>query len=82
MIKQVGSRYEWEYRDCIPEDEGWFKVSKYRPFPFDMTVVKVKRQGKLIDSIYPAWWTGDSWEGRKLKKEDQVVLWKLQTWGV
>lgn len=77
MIKQVGRKYEWTYVDCIPDEDQWVAHKKFRPFPFDMTLVKVKRAGKVLSKEIPAWWTGEAWKGRNLKKEDQVIFWKL-----
>jgi Holliday junction resolvase RusA-like endonuclease len=81
MIRQVGSKFEWTYSDCKEDTQGWNKVRDYRPFPFDMTVVKVRRQGELLNSEIPAWWTGEGWMGRKLENNDQIVFWKLSPKG-
>lgn len=80
-LRQVGHKYEWRYADCRQNFQGWVDVTKFRPFPFDMTVSKVDRVGEAAMQHVPCWWTGESWEGRKLKKEDKVKYWKLEPWG-
>jgi len=80
-LRQVGHKYEWRYVDCKGDHKGWVAVNSFRPFPFDMTISKVKRMGDSLLREIPSWWTGESWEGRKLKDTDEVVSWKLEPWG-
>lgn len=80
-LRQVGHKYEWRYADCKADHKGWIDVASFRPFPFDMTISKVKRMGDSLLREIPIWWTGESWSGRKLKESDEVISWKLEPWG-
>ena len=76
MVREVGKRYPLTYEAVEYDREGWASTKKVNPLPFDMTLCKVERQGKILKKYLPGWWTGNKWEGRKLKEEDKVISWK------
>ena len=76
MVREVGKRYPLTYSAVKYDREGWAKAEQVRPLPFDMTLLKVERQGKILAKFIPGWWNGDKWEGRKMKDEDKVINWK------
>ena len=80
-IRQVGHKYQWRYADCKSDHSGWIDNRNYRPHPYDMTLVKIKTATDQSIKELPAWWTGKSWEGRKIKEVDAVKYWKLEPWG-
>lgn len=76
MVREVGKRYPLTYEAIETDSNGWADAGKVRPLPFDMTLLKVQRQGRVLKKLIPGWWTGKTWEGRMLKEEDSVTYWK------
>lgn len=55
----------------------WVPVTDRKPEPFDLCVL-AKKCGRAV----PGWWTGVSFEGRRLKEDDEVIAWKKADWQV
>lgn len=55
----------------------WIEVTKKKPEMFDLVVLATKG-GKAI----PGWWTGQGWDARRLKEEDEVIAWRKAEWQV
>ncbi len=49
----------------------WKDASKYKPIPYDLLMLETE-DGKVC----PGWWTGTSWDGRRLNLEKKVVAFK------
>jgi hypothetical protein len=52
----------------------WIKAEN-RPEPYTLCLLCLKDE-----SIKPGWWTGQHWDGRRLKKEDVVLAYKKADW--
>ena len=76
MVREVGKKYPLTYEAVEYDPEGWASTNKVNPLPFDITLCKVERQGKILNKYLPGWWTGKKWEGRMLKSDDKVINWK------
>ena len=61
----------YRYSDIQTKD-GWVDVSKFLPIPYDLMHLKLLKAIKTKSG----WWTGKSWKGLHLKKEDKVTMWK------
>lgn len=59
-----------KYSDLPEGISGWHNPEKYRPMPFDLVELLLK------DKIVQGWWTGNGWDGLRLKKSDKVKKWK------
>jgi hypothetical protein len=56
----------------VPKDSnGWVRSTTFFPFPYDLCSLLLE-DGKSV----PGWWTGQEWEGRRLKEGDIIVAWK------
>jgi len=55
------------------DENGWVCNGDFKPLPYDIAFVEVEREN--YKRIIPAWWTGSSWMGRKLKDKDIVLKW-------
>lgn len=62
------------YDDVIYSKDGWADIKKFVPMEYDLVCVKI--EGK--DRDYFGWWTGSSWEGSKISKNDVVIKWKIK----
>lgn len=63
----------YKYSD-IQKKIDWVNNPKYFPYPYDLMYLKVKG---LIKEI-PGWWTGEKWDGMRIKKEYKIIEWKRQ----
>lgn len=45
--------------------------SSKKPEPYELVLIALKR-GVVI----PAWWTGNHWDARRLKEDDEVLAYK------
>lgn len=71
-----GKERPYKYSD-IPKEiaidlTGWVFNLKYLPIPFDLLHLKVKGKDKPTSG----WWTGQDWDGLRLKSSEKVVQWK------
>ena len=76
--KKVGNKYMqvFSYAQCIKSKDGFIDAKRYLPFPGDLVFVIIERKGEKLDRIYPGWWTGQSWDGAKIKDSDIILYWK------
>lgn len=51
--------------------EGWADASTALPIPFDLVTLLTSRDKKIA-----GWWTGNHWEGARLKENERVLFWK------
>lgn len=52
--------------------DGWVYDLAYLPIPFDLMHLKVQEEPR----IYSGWWTGQDWDGLRLKDEYTTYAWK------
>lgn len=62
----------YKYSDVPFDGGGWINVGKYYPIPFDLLYFGLEDNEK----IKTGWWTGQGWEGLRLKHEDKISKWK------
>lgn len=77
-IKKVGRIYDnpdraFSYINVNFDEEKWADSSKFLPGDYDLCYCKIKNQKKIL----PGWHTGISWDGSKIKREHEVIFWKL-----
>ena len=80
---QCGTVYSHEItftaKDVVYDKDNWAKAERFRPTPFALMSLRVKRknlEGKEIEKTIPGWWTGSSWDGKSLETSDEVLYWK------
>lgn len=59
----------------IPANEkigGWIKTADYLPNEYDLVYLKTSPTSETSTG----WWTGVSWDGRRIIRQD-FVLWKV-----
>jgi len=66
---EVGQN-DLSYSSLKSDVDGWVDASIFRPFPYDMVTLKTE------DKTMSGWWTGNSWDGLKMKVEDKILYWK------
>lgn len=62
----------FEYKNTICDFDGWVDAERYRPYPYDLVLLKPQSKAK------PGWWNGAQWEGYRLKEEEKVYYWKQE----
>lgn len=60
-------KYEWLHKDF----DGWVDNQKFKPMKFDICLIRTS-----TNRTYPAWWTGDRWDGLRVKRNVEVIYWK------
>lgn len=63
----------YSYKNVFFDEDGWADAKKYVPEDFDLVSVKIKNK-----KICSAWVNGKTWDGLKIKREDEVLAWKRQ----
>ncbi len=75
-IKDPISKKErpFKYSDIPIEDKpnGWISPREYLPIPFDLMRLKVETMAKDVSG----WWTGQNWEGLRLRPGRRILKWK------
>lgn len=75
--KRTGKARAYRYSD-IPTgafgtpDYEWVIDLTYLPIPYDLMHLKIE-DAVIIKS---GWWTGHSWKGLHLKRQDKIIKWK------
>jgi len=76
--KKVGDRYyvdgklkTFRYRDIEYVYDYWVDVNKFLPDDYDIVYLQLT-DGRGVTG----WLSGNTWEGLRLKPEDEIVLWK------
>jgi len=62
--------HKFTYFDIEFDKEGWADPSLYLPLPFDLVVLKLRKENIM------GWWNGAKWDGYKLRDCDKVFYWK------
>jgi hypothetical protein len=75
-IREVGQPYVFTYKEVKEEEDGWVSLKKFYPLRFDLVSLRIKRGSCEEKKQIPGWWTGEAWEGQKLKIDDVVIGWK------
>jgi hypothetical protein len=57
-------------KDLVKDYDGWVDAKTYRPYPYDLVHMMMPRK------TIRGWWTGQKWEGLRLKEEDKILHWK------
>jgi hypothetical protein len=60
-------KYEWVEKDF----DGWVDPEKFKPMRYDMCYLRAKN-----NRTYPGWWTGDRWDGLRVKPDIEIIYWK------
>ena len=60
--------YKMVKHDC----DGWADASLFLPASFDLVFLKLEG----VKSIISGWYTGNRWDGRRLKEDQKVLYWK------
>lgn len=59
-------------KDVKTNEEGWTDAKLFRPYPYDLVAMQTQRK------IIPGWWTGQKWEGLRLRDGDKILFWKQE----
>jgi len=65
---------KYQYSDVPGIEDSWIDSKRYVPAPFDL--VECQAWGDKGYKTVVGWWTGHSWDGLKLNKDDNVEFWK------
>ena len=78
-IREVGTKYVFTYQEVkVDKETGWADPNKFLPYPYDIVTLSVFRPDKEDTVRSEGWWTGEAWDGRKLKPEYKIIGWKFQ----
>lgn len=61
----------FRYCQVIYEEDNWADSTKYLPADFDLVFLKTDK------GIKNGWHTGIGWDGKNVKADEKVYLWKL-----
>lgn len=62
----------YRYSDIdFNEKTGLADTKDFRPLPFDLVYLKIKR-----GPVYRGWWTGQKWYALRLRQNDEVTGWR------
>jgi len=61
-----------KYSDVPTDEYKWVYNLTYRPIPYDLMYLKLEEN----NAVKSGWWTGITWKGLRLKKEDKIIAWK------
>lgn len=53
--------------------DQWQERSSKRPIPYELVTVLTSTGMEI-----PAWWTGNAWDGLKMRPDTQVVAWRKE----
>jgi len=70
--KKTGKPRLLKYSDVPTDEHNWVLDLEYMPIPYDILFLKIKDHPKPKSG----WWTGITWKGLMVKKEDEVLAWK------
>jgi len=59
-----------KYTDLPGEIPAWQSPDRFRPLPFDLVEIETSKK------IVTGWWTGNTWMGLRLRKEDKIISWR------
>lgn len=78
----VGSNYNKKklfYGNVPVDKDGWVTDLKYRPLPFDLILLKMKKFfPEVVEKIQRGWWTKENWDGYKFDPAYAVLAWKKE----
>ena len=74
-VKQVrknkrSNGLKYSYKTIEYLDDGWVDVKKFLPYDYDLCSLNTGKK------ILTGWYCGNSWDGYKIKKEDEILFWK------
>ena len=74
--KEVDVKTPFFYKNVEFDDRGWADANKFRPSKYDLVLLKILRE--QLDFSHPlvGWWTGNTWDGFKIRPNDEVIAWK------
>ena len=58
-------------KDVIKNGRGWSDVNVCRPHPYDLVRIMLQSHREKT-----GWWTGQFWEGLRLKEGETPLFWK------
>lgn len=61
----------YSYADCESDFDGWVDCKRFLPADFDLVHMRLKRNRTI-----PGWVNGSTWEGLRIKPDDEVKYWK------
>ncbi len=70
-VVQVVKVRSFSYRDVEYDEDGWVDATKYIPEECDLVILRMDDDRSL-----PGWWTGNGWDGLRIKRKDKVLYWK------
>lgn len=69
--KQKNSAEKYTYKDVPLRGFEWVNADQYLPREYDICDLKM-----TTNIITRGWWTGQIWDGKKVKEDDIVKDWK------
>jgi len=69
-ISKTGCKLPYNYRHVTETEDKWVNPQEWLPIPYDLVILKIGSVEKV------GWYTGNHWDGYKIKPEDIVSMWK------
>ncbi len=74
--KTVGVDKGVSYSTVMYGKEGWVNPNHFKPLKFDLLLLRICRNNHVLDQELIGWWTGQNWEGYKIRPTDIIIAWK------